>query len=186
MRGENNGLQIALLFGVLGLCYGVAHALEWDELLATMAMGITVVNIAFRQQRHEIFTLLEESVEPVIFIVFFTISGMLLDVQVLFQYLPVVLLFVLFRTAGKLTGAYLGARLGRSSQTVRRNTGWGLIPQGGIVIGLALLMKANPAFASISTILLNVVIGATVIHELIGPLTSKLAIMRSGEGEVPN
>jgi hypothetical protein len=64
---------------------------------------------------------------------------------------------------------------------VRRYAGWGLIPQGGIVIGLALLVQQETVLAPISHILLNVIIGATVIHELIGPFTAKLAIMRSGE-----
>ncbi len=184
LRGESSGLQIALLIGVLGICYGVASILHLDQLLATMAMGITVVNTTRPQERHQVFVLLEESVEPVIFIVFFTVSGMLLDVQVLVRYLPVVLVFVFFRTVGKLVGAYLGARLGRASRAVRRYAGWGLIPQGGIVIGLALLVQQETALASISHILLNVVIGATVIHELIGPLTAKLAIVKSGEADV--
>ena len=178
---ETDGLQIALLLGTLGLCYGVSAMLDLDQLLATMAMGMTVVNTSRRQERHHVFHLMEESVEPIVFIVFFTVSGMLLDVAVLIQYLPVVLLFVFFRTIGKLVGANLGARLAKASHNVRRYTGWGLIPQGGIVIGLALLVQQEPAFASISHILLNVIIGATVIHELIGPLTAKLAIMKSGE-----
>ncbi|MFC2079123.1 cation:proton antiporter [Candidatus Bipolaricaulota bacterium] len=181
LRGESDGLQIALLLGTLGICYGVSAALELDQLLATMAMGITVVNTSRRQERHRVFLLLEESVEPIIFIIFFTVSGMLLDVGVLFEYLPVVLLFVVFRSMGKLGGAYLGARLGHASREVRRYTGWGLIPQGGIVIGLALLVQQEVALAPISHILLNVIIGATVIHELIGPLTAKLAIMKAGE-----
>jgi PiT family inorganic phosphate transporter len=54
---------------------------------------------------------------------------------------------------------------------------------GGIVIGLALLLQQEPALAPISQILLNVIIGATVIHELIGPFTAKLAIIRSGEAQ---
>jgi len=181
LRGESDGLQIALLLGILGLCYGVSAMLDLDQLLATMAMGMTVVNTARRQERHHVFHLLEESVEPIVFIVFFTVSGMLLDVAVLIQYMPVVLVFVFFRTIGKLVGANVGARLGKASRNVRRYTGWGLIPQGGIAIGLALLVQQQPAFASISHILLNVIIGATVIHELIGPFTAKLAIMKSGE-----
>ena len=50
-----------------------------------------------------------------------------------------------------------------------------------IVIGLALILQNNPDFADISQILLSVIIGATVLHELIGPLTAKLAIQGSGE-----
>jgi len=181
LQGESDGLQIALLLGTLGLCYGVSVMLGLDQLLATMAMGMTVVNTSRRQERHHVFHLLEESVEPIVFIVFFTVSGMLLDVAVLIQYMPVVLVFVFFRSIGKLVGANVGARLGKASRNVRRYAGWGLIPQGGIVIGLALLVQQEPALASISHILLNVIIGATVIHELIGPLTAKIAIVKSGE-----
>ena len=183
LRGESDGLEIALLLGILGICYGVSTLFALDQLLATMAMGIAVVNTARRQERHEVFQLLERSVEPIVFVVFFTVSGMLLDVEVLLQYLPVVLLFVVFRSGGKLAGAYLGAKLGRASAAVRRYTGWGLIPQGGIVIGLALLARQNVALAPISHILLNVIIGATVLHELIGPLTAKLAITKAGEAQ---
>jgi len=186
LRGESDGLEIALLLGILGICYGISTLFALDQLLATMAMGITVVNTARKQERHEVFHLLERSVEPIVFVVFFTVSGMLLDVEVLLQYLPVVLLFVAFRSSGKLAGAYLGARLGRASAVVRRYTGWGLIPQGGIVIGLALLAQQNAALAPISHILLNVIIGATVLHELIGPLTAKLAITKAGETRPPH
>ena len=96
LRGENDGLQIALLLGLLGVCYGVSAAFDLDQLLATMIMGMTIVNSSKHQERHHIFHLLEESIEPIVFIVFFTISGMLLDVAVLIQYLPVVLVFVVF------------------------------------------------------------------------------------------
>jgi len=69
---------------------------------------------------------------------------------------------------------------------VRKYAGWGLIPQGGIVIGLALLVRQEAALSGISHILLNVIIGATVIHELIGPMTAKIAIVKSGEAQEPH
>jgi len=179
LRAESDGLLIVLIVGLLAMCYGVASFFGLDQLLATMTMGMVVVN--FKASRDRIFRLLEEYVEPLVFVLFFTISGMLLDVGVLFRYFPLVLFFVLFRSAGKLTGAYLGATLGKAPRAVRRYTGFGLIPQGGIVIGLALVLQRDPAFSDLSSILLSVVIGATVLHELIGPLTAKLAIEKAGE-----
>jgi Kef-type K+ transport system membrane component KefB len=178
-RAETDGLQLVVLFGLLAVCYGVATVLDLDQLLATMTMGIVAVNVG--RDSTKIFHLIEEYIEPLVFVVFFTISGMLLDVQVLFQYFPVVLFFVLFRSVGKLGGAYIGALAGRSAPVVRRYAGLGLIPQGGIVIGLALLFQQDPAFSTISNILVSVIIGSTVIHELLGPLTAKLAIVKSGE-----
>jgi len=183
LRAESDGLLLVLIVGLLTLCYGLATAFGLDQLLATMTMGMAVVN--FKASRDRIFRLLEDYIEPLVFVLFFTISGMLLDIQVLFRYFPLVLFFVLFRSAGKLTGAYLGATLGRAPRAVRRYTGFGLIPQGGIVIGLALVLQREAAFVDLSNILLSVVIGATVLHELIGPLTSKLAIQKAGEISAP-
>jgi Kef-type K+ transport system membrane component KefB len=179
LPSEAEGLSLVLILAALTLCYGIASLLDLDQLLATMVVGITVVN--FGRERDRIFRLIEYYVEPLIFVLFFTISGMYLDFQILFRFLPLVLLFVAFRAGGKLGGAYAGATLAHSSDAVRRYTGWGLLPQGGIVIGLALIMKQNPALASVSDILVSVTIGATVIHELIGPLTSKLALQKAGE-----
>jgi Kef-type K+ transport system membrane component KefB len=179
LRAESDGLLLVLVVALLMVCYGVASAFGLDQLLATMSMGMVVVNFGWSRDR--VFRLLEEYIEPLVFVLFFTISGMLLDIQILFRFLPLVLLFVVFRSFGKLTGAYVGATLGRASRRVRKYVGWGLIPQGGIVIGLALVLQKDPAFAELSNILLSVIIGATVLHELIGPLAAKLAIQRSGE-----
>ena len=175
LHAEADGLLLVLLVGLLALAYGLSTVFKLDELLSTMAMGVMVVNFGSRRDR--VFHLLEEYVEPIVFVLFFTISGMLLDFQILFRFFPVVLIFVLFRSLGKIGGATVG----RTSREVRRYAGWGLIPQGGIVIGLALVLQRNPAFNDLSSILVNVVIGATVIHELVGPLTAKLAIFKSGE-----
>ena len=42
---------------------------------------------------------------------------------------------------------------------IKKYVAGGLVPQGGIVIGLALLVQQNPVFSSFSHILLNIVIG---------------------------
>ncbi|HHR85172.1 MAG TPA: sodium:proton exchanger [Candidatus Acetothermia bacterium] len=173
------GIYIVTIIAVLALCYGLATLLGLDQLLATMTVGITVVN--FGRQRDRIFRLIEEYMEPLVFVLFFTISGMYLDFSVLLKFFPFVLLFVVLRAIGKLSGTFAGASLAHTTHTVRRYTGWGLLPQGGIVIGLALIMRQNPAFSDISNIIVSVTIGATVIHELIGPVTSKLALQKAGE-----
>ncbi len=179
LRNVPEGLYIAIIIAILSVCYGVATLLDLDQLLATMTVGITVVN--FGRQRDRIFRLIEEYAEPLVFVLFFTISGMYLDFGVLATFFPFVLLFVVFRAIGKLGGAFAGAFLAHTSKSVRRYTGWGLLSQGGIVIGLALIMRQNPAFIDISNIIVSVTIGATVIHELIGPITSKIALQKAGE-----
>ena len=95
LRGETEGLLIVLIIAILTSCYGIAALFELDRLLATMCVGITVVN--FGRERDKIFRLIEQYAEPLVFVIFFTISGMLLDFRILRDFLPLVLLFAAFQ-----------------------------------------------------------------------------------------
>jgi hypothetical protein len=75
----------------------------------------------------------------------------------------------------------VGSKISKSSVKIQKYTAGGLIPQGGIVLGLALAIKQKPAFDSISVIIINVIIGATIIHEILGPIISKFALEKAGE-----
>lgn len=177
--GTSEGLLLVMVVGALFVCFGIAHTLGLDELLSTMTMGAFVVN--FNPRRQAIFRILERYTEQLIFVLFFTLSGMHLKFEVLIPNLPLVLLFILLRASGKFGGSITGAIVAKSSERIRKYTFGGLIPQGGIVIGLALLVVDDPAFKGFADIVLNVVIGATVIHELIGPVISKQVLSRAGE-----
>jgi len=179
LREESEGLLIVLIIGLLSLCFGTASLLGLEELLATMAMGALVTNT--NPIRDRIFTVLERYTEELVFVLFFTLSGMHLDFSALSQSYMLIVLFVIFRAAGKYLGTALGARASGSPASVRKYAAAGLIPQGGIVIGLALLIKQNEAFDPISGIIIGTVIGATVIHEIIGPLLAKWSLKRAGE-----
>jgi Kef-type K+ transport system membrane component KefB len=179
LKKETEGALIVVVFALLSLCFGIATILDADELLATMIMGIVVVN--YNPNREKIFKILERYTEELIFILFFVLSGMQLNFSVLSSHILLVLFFVILRSIGKVSGAVTGAVLAKSPSKVKKYTAGGLIPQGGIVVGLALLIKQNQAFASISDIILSVIIGATIFHELIGPILSKIAIKKAGE-----
>ena len=179
LKKETEGAFIVIILCFLLLCYGIASVLGVDELLATMTMGAFVVN--FNPMREKIFKILERYTEELIFVLFFTLSGMHLNFSVLSTSYLLIIFFVLFRTMGKITGTVLGASLAQSSRTIRKYTAGGLIPQGGIVIGLALLIKQNDAFDAISDLIIGIIIGATIIHELIGPVVSKTVLTKAGE-----
>ncbi|MDD3296919.1 MAG: sodium:proton exchanger, partial [Candidatus Omnitrophica bacterium] len=100
---------------------------------------------------------------------------------VLSKVFGLVFLFALFRIIGKVFGTAVGATIAKSSSNVKKYTGGGLVPAGGIVIGLALLMKQHPAFNKMADIIISVIIGATVIHELIGPIIVKIVLRKAGE-----
>lgn len=179
LKKETEGIFIVLILALLALCFGLATLLGFDELLATMTMGIVVVN--YNSKRDKIFRILGRYTEQLIFVLFFTLSGMHLNFSVLSSYYILVLLFILFRVIGKVTGTMAGASIAKSSPMVKKYAAAGLIPQGGIVIGLALLIKQNHVFDGISDIIISVIVGATIIHEIIGPILSKMALKKAGE-----
>jgi len=112
---------------------------------------------------------------------FFTISGMFLDFSVLSETAVIVGLYTVFRLAGKFSGTMIGAHISGASAPIKKYTALGLIPSGGIIVGLALMLKGYPDYNQISGIIINTVIGATVIHELAGPLFVKIALTKTGE-----
>ncbi len=176
---EREGVLITLIISLLALSYGLAKIIGIDELLSTMTMGVIVVN--YNEKQNRIFQILERYTEELIFVLFFTISAMHLDFTVLTANYLLILVFVVFRSVGKFSGTLIGGKISKSSIKIQKYTAGGLIPQGGIVIGLALAIKQKPAFDSISGIIINIIIGATIIHEILGPIISKFALEKAGE-----
>ena len=179
IKNDTEGAFVVCIIGLLLLCFGIATLLGVNELLATMLMGVIVVN--FNSEGSKIFKIIEGNTEELIFVLFFTLSGMHLNFSVLSTSYILVLFFVVSRAIGKFSGTFVGASVSKSSTAVKKYTASGLIPQGGIVIGLALMIKQNPAFGAISDIIITVIIGATVIHELIGPVLAEMTLKKAGE-----
>ncbi len=179
VKKETAGNLVVVIFGVLLTSFGLAHYIGVDELLTTMTVGIMVVN--FNPYQERIFEILTENTEELIFVLFFTLSGLQLDFNVLFDYLPLALVFVGLRFIGKFFGTKFGANISNADKKVKKFTFGGLIPQGGIVIGLALIVKQHAEFSHIADIIISVIIGATIIHEFVGPILAKYSLKKAGE-----
>jgi len=179
LKKESDGSLIVIIFSFLLLCYGSGKYFDVDELLASMTMGVIVVN--FNNESQRIFRLLERYTEELVFVLFFTISGMKLDFSVMSTALPMIIMFVFLRASGKFTGVLMGASLSKADPKIRKYAGFGLFPQGGIVIGLTLIVQSIDEFQPIADIIMAVVIGATVIHELLGPVLARIALKKAGE-----
>lgn len=177
IKGEGNWIIITL--SLIAMCYGAAAYFEVDELLACMLMGLIVVNTS---ENHKlVFGTLERYTEQLIFLFFFVLSGLQLNVQMIPQVLLPVIVFVLLRMAGKYTGSYLGATFVKSESKIKKYTAGGLIPQGGIVIGLVLLLNQYEAFSEFYDILLAVIMGSVIINEIAGPLAARYSLKKAGE-----
>lgn len=176
---KEEGQWIVVIASLLIVCLGLCKLLHLEELLACMTMGIFVVNGS--RFHHRIFKVIERYTEDLVFLFFFILSGLHLDVGALPVAIPLVVVFVGLRIVGKYLGCYLGARWAHAPYSIRHYTAGGLIPQAGIVIGLVLNVYQMEEFAEISEVLLAVVMGATIVNELIGPVMARHALVKAGE-----
>ncbi|MFB6342110.1 cation:proton antiporter [Saccharicrinis sp. FJH62] len=175
----NDGVLILMTFGFLMLAFGLAELIKVDELLATMTMGIAIANFNPKQDR--IFKILEGYTEELIFVLFFVISSMHLNFSVVSNSYWLIIIFIILRAMGKFMGTFSGAIMVKADRKVRHFTAGGLLPQGGIVIGLALMIKQNDSFSQIADMVISIVIGATIVHEIIGPVMAKFFLVKAGE-----
>jgi NhaP-type Na+/H+ or K+/H+ antiporter len=176
---EKEGAHIVITLSLLATCFGISTVLGFDALLACMVMGAFIVN--FSRVSRSVFRLLERYTDELVFVLFFTLSAMQLDFSVLKGVALLIVMFVLLRFAGKITGTLIGGRLSDFTFRDSLHTGIGFIPQGGIVIGLALMSGNNQAFEPFGNTLVAIVIGSTIIHELVGPVLSMVGIRSAGE-----
>ena len=178
---NSGGQWIIIIASLIILNYGMSQLLKVDELLASMTMGAVIVNTCKKQ--NTIFRIIERYTEDLVFLIFFLFSGLNLNISTIPQATLLIGLYVLFRTLGKYIGANVGARIAGADRTIQKYTAGGLIPQGGIVIGLALSIYQRPIFGDVADLLLTTTMGATIVHELIGPIGAKYSLIKSGEIE---
>lgn len=171
-RGNRLSATIAMIL----LCIGISNVLGFSPLMACMAMSAIYVNVSNVSDK-----VLEQvdRFTPPIFMLFFFVSGADLDISILPSVGVVGLLYVVFRVVGKVLGTAVGAKVSKVEPVIRKYLGYTLVPQAGVAIGLTTIaMKVVPEFGpQIRTIVLC----ATVIYELIGPVVTKMTLKKAGE-----
>lgn len=110
---------------------------------------------------------------------FFILAGFHFQIDTVGPLLVVGPMYILARSLGLLGGALFGAALVRAPRTVRTYTGWCLLPQAGLALGLAL--KAAEQYPRLGEQLLSIVVATTVVLEMAGPMIMRLALRRAGE-----
>ena len=173
-HSRGNRLSLCIAAVILGVAAAKRFALS--DLLVCMAIGGVFVNL----RGDAIETLeLADGWTPPLFMLFFVISGAQLDVSALPAVGLLGVLYLVARSLGKYFGAWLGATVVRAPQNIRKYLGVTLLPQAGVAIGMAqLALTQLPAYgAQIQAVAL----AATLIYELVGPVLTKLALVRAGE-----
>ena len=145
-------------------------------LLVCMMTGTVFCNVC--PTSDELMDRLDRWVSP-INILFFVLSGAELDLTILTN--PMVLLigvvYIVARSAGKISGSYLSCRATSCSPAIQKYLGITLLPQAGVALGMA----AEAAELSDGHMLRNVVLFSVLVYELVGPTLAKLSLTAAGE-----
>jgi len=177
---EDKKSLIILFLGFLSLTFGLSIFLGFDELFSTLTLGFMIRNFNKKQER--ILDITEHDMEDIFFLIFFVLSAMHFN----FDGMHILILFligafILTRALGKYIGMLSGTNLLKMPLMVKKYAFAGLIPQGGIVLGLALLISKEPEFDVFANLLTGIIMGSTILHEFVGPIIARKALSKAGE-----
>ena len=123
-----------------------------------------------------------EGIEWTFMILFFTLAGASLELDSLRAASLLDFAYIMFRLIGLVRGAWVGSIISKVAPAWRRWMGIALWPQAGVALGMALL--ASQHRPGLKEVILPVVIGSTIIFELIGPVMTRKTRIKVGEGQV--
>jgi len=164
------------LLGFLLLNTGLALYFHLSILLTNIIFGAVLVNIGTTS--FKFFDLLK-SVDAPLYLLFFILAGANLEIGLLPGVWLCAIIFIISRSLGKIFGAYFGGYLSKAEDKIRKYLGWGLLPQAGVAIGLALIVKEE--FPRLGDILFPTIIATTVFYEIAGPIFTRYALFASKE-----
>ncbi len=174
-KSHTNRMSIAIACVFLGV--GVADYFDLSNLLLCMAMGAVYVNL--RDDAERILGCIDDWTYP-LFMLFFVISGAELNLGTLPKVGLIGIVYIFARFGGKFFGSWIGGTITHQPPVVKDNIGWALMPQAGVAIGMATMALAQLPLEygqQIQTVILS----ATLVYEIVGPLASKNALKRAGE-----
>ena len=182
-RTKSRAEVLTLTLAAIIITIGLANVFNLSMILANLAVGAAVVNLSTREAERT-YGGVAQITHP-IFILFFVIAGAHLDIRRFADIRLIVPVYIACRILGKIGGAYVGAIASRASPTVRHWLGMGTLSQAGVAIGLSLLVMkefgTDGPFGDVPILVINTIAVTTIFFEILGPITTKLALSKAGE-----
>ena len=169
-------VMLTVAFSMFSIEIGGIH-IAFSSLLVCMMLGSVFCNACDFSE--ELMGRIDRWTAP-LFILFFVLSGAELDLAV-FGSLTVVLVgivYIISRSFGKYTGAYLSAKAVKCESNIVKYLGVTLLPQAGVALGMA--MKAT-TLGEEGYIVSNITLFAVLVYELVGPMLTKIALTKAGD-----
>lgn len=185
-HSRSKRLSVAITFVILAVALsklemrfpGSELEIGFSPLLVCMMLATIFCNIC--PSSEELMAKTERWTAP-LFILFFVLSGAELDLSV-FKSGAVVLVgvvYIIFRSAGKMLGATFSSKLMKCEPTVQKYLGITLLPQAGVALGMSIQVAAE--LGQEGAIIRSIILFSVLIYELVGPLLTKIALTKAGE-----
>ena len=178
-KSRANRLSLCITATLLGVA--LSEMWHLSSLLLCMMIGAVLCNFGKDVDR-----ILDgaERWTPPLFMLFFVISGAELNLEILPTVGVLGALYIIFRMLGKYFGAMAGAGMVKADPNVRKYLGITLFPQAGVAVGMATI--ALTEFTALGQSELGkkiqaVVLCATLVYEIFGPMLTKIALKKAGE-----
>jgi CBS domain-containing protein len=115
-------------------------------------------------------------------VIFFVIHGVELDVE---KFLTIGVVgggYIVLRTAGKYLGIYFAAGVDHENPDIRRWLGATMFSQAGAAIALAAIAADSVhGLGEMGKEIQTIILGSVVFFEIVGPISLRLALLRTGE-----
>jgi len=119
---------------------------------------------------------------PFIYVTFFTLTGVMMSLDILAKVWSIALLLFFVRLIAIIIGAYIGSSLAKDDR-IHRNLGWmSYVTQAGV--GLGLTIEVAGEFSTWGNEFATIIIAVIVLNQVVGPPLFKWAIGKVGESHV--
>jgi Kef-type K+ transport system membrane component KefB len=176
--------KILLIITSIIFSSAAAIYLDFSPLIANLAVGFAVRNFAVKNL--QISDYLDTLTIP-LYAMFFIIAGTEIRFSEMgsWAFLLVAFVYLTARLIGKIGGSTFAARISGAPEAVKKYIGLGLLPQSGVAIALAYsVQKQYVEGPEVGLLIFNTLLLTAAITEVFGPLLTKYALLKSGEGKI--
>lgn len=193
---KNSDDILILIFGFTFVSTGLCTIFHLSLILTNMIIGMVVINTqphALIQKIHDRLPI----IMPLLFILFFTLAGSNLHINLLPSLGLLGIIYILTRSGGLIIGSRIGAILGKTEKKIKNYVGMGILSQAGVAIGLSLIVRHEfkglgkvvetvngqsiTSGDKLGIMVLTTVTATCIFFEIIGPILTKIALKKAGE-----
>jgi Kef-type K+ transport system membrane component KefB len=176
--GKSPAPQFILAVGAIIATVGAAQQLRVSVLLALLVLGVCVRNL---DRHHRLIDVEFGRAAQIFFVVLFVLTGATLHPDQFGAVAWIGLAFVVARALGKAIALYALAWPAHISLRQAGTLGLALTPMAGLALGMIQpIYDIAPEFGARLT---AVVVSGIAILQLLGPIATRFALIRAGEGE---